>query len=345
MTDLQLFQANKTHHPVIMQLWEDAVRATHDFLDEEDLQFFKQELENNYLDAVELFCLQTADGQLLGFMGVKQINLEMLFIHPGYHRKGLGTALLQTARQSFGISRVQVNAQNSQAVNFYKKFGFEVISRAELDGFGKPYPTLQLEISSAQAAVFVDWDNYADTWESTPGVKDFAQYCFQDLTTRFNLQSLRVLDFGCGTGLLTELLSLAGAEVVAVDSSERMIEILRAKQLPKVQSLVSELNAADIFNKVELQKPFDLIVASSVLAFVPEQVEKLKQLGALLHTDGQITQWDWLKVNDQADFGFQPNELHKLYQEAGFSQVKVTESFTVKSENGSFKALRAEGTK
>ncbi|MFV0553785.1 MAG: GNAT family N-acetyltransferase [Mangrovibacterium sp.] len=341
MSELQLFQANQMHHPVILQLWEEAVRNTHHFLCEEDILYYKHQLETKLLDAVDLFCLQTEAGELLGFMGLKQIHLEMLFIAPAYHRKGLGTALLQTARQSFGVSRVEVNEQNQQAVDFYRKCGFEVIGRNALDGFGKPYPTLQMEISSAQAAVFVDWDNYADTWEDTPGVKDFAQHCFLDITSRFKLQGLRVLDFGCGTGLLTELLAAAGAEIVAVDASTRMIEMLQQKQLPHVQCLVSELSATDLYNQPAFQQPFDLIVASSVLAFVPNQAEKLAQLKSLLKEDGKIMQWDWLKVEEQADFGFFPEELEKLYAEAELNVINIGESFTVKSENGTFKALLA----
>lgn len=339
MEDLQLFQATSVHYMAILQLWEASVRATHYFLREEDLQFYKKKMEHQYLKEVNLFGLQTSKGQLVGFMGVSQMELEMLFIHPQHMRKGLGKALVQTATQSLGISKTSVNEQNHSAVNFYKKCGFEVINRSETDAQGKPYPILHLEISSAQAAMFVDWDNYADSWESTPGVKDFAQLCFKDLNARFKLQGLRILDFGCGTGLLTQLLHAAGAQVVAVDSSAKMIEMLNVKKLNGVQTLVSELNAADIYNQEVLQKPFDLIIASSVLAFIPNQQEKLEQLKGLLHPQGSFIQWDWQKLEEQADFGFHSNELQDLYEQVGLNVITIAESFSVDSENGRFAAL------
>ena len=40
-----------------------------------------------------------------------------------------------------------MNEQNPQAIGFYLKMGFEVESRDELDGLGKPYPLLHLRLS------------------------------------------------------------------------------------------------------------------------------------------------------------------------------------------------------
>ena len=37
-----------------------------------------------------------------------------------------------------------VNEQNKQAVGFYKKMGFKVTGRSEVDDLGKPYPLLNL---------------------------------------------------------------------------------------------------------------------------------------------------------------------------------------------------------
>ena len=37
-----------------------------------------------------------------------------------------------------------VNEQNEQAVGFYKKMGFKVTGRSEVDDLGKPYPLLHL---------------------------------------------------------------------------------------------------------------------------------------------------------------------------------------------------------
>jgi len=39
---------------------------------------------------------------------------------------------------------VDVNEQNQQAVGFYRRLGFEVEGRSEVDSMGKPFPLLHL---------------------------------------------------------------------------------------------------------------------------------------------------------------------------------------------------------
>ncbi|MFC5625616.1 GNAT family N-acetyltransferase [Algoriphagus winogradskyi] len=136
-----------SEYPQVVELWEASVRATHEFLPEEDIQFFKPLILNEYLKAVELNCVRDDSGKILGFSGVAEGNLEMLFVHPVFAGKGIGKALLTYALENLGVSKVDVNEQNPKATAFYLKNGFEIIGRSELDGTGKPYPILHLEIS------------------------------------------------------------------------------------------------------------------------------------------------------------------------------------------------------
>lgn len=43
------------------------------------------------------------------------------------------------------------------------------------------------------------------------------------------MENLTVLDFGCGTELLTDYLSKEASQIVAVDSGEKMIAVLNGK--------------------------------------------------------------------------------------------------------------------
>ena len=45
--------------------------------------------------------------------------------------------LVQHAINDLGITRVDVNEQNEQALGFYEHLGFKVTSRSDLDGQGK----------------------------------------------------------------------------------------------------------------------------------------------------------------------------------------------------------------
>lgn len=139
-------QRASTHNfEEILVIWEASVRATHHFLKEEDILFYKPLIRNKYLYAVELFCFKDKHDKILGFLGSSEDKIEMLFIHPSYKEKGIGKALLRYAVETLGIHKVDVNEQNEQALGFYKHFGFTVVGRTELDGMGKPYPILYLE--------------------------------------------------------------------------------------------------------------------------------------------------------------------------------------------------------
>lgn len=135
----------KKEYNEVVELWEASVRATHHFLREEDIEYFKPLILNTYLDAVELKCMRE-NKKIVGFVGVADQNLEMLFIHPDYRGKGIGKTLLDYSIDKLKVTKVDVNEQNEQAVGFYKYFGFEVVKRSELDSSGKPYPTLHMEL-------------------------------------------------------------------------------------------------------------------------------------------------------------------------------------------------------
>ncbi|WP_420387722.1 GNAT family N-acetyltransferase [Roseivirga sp.] len=138
----------KEEYPAVLDVWETSVRATHHFLKEEDIAFFKPLILNEYLGAVELRCMRTQPGKIIGFLGVASNNLEMLFLHPDYHGQGLGKLMLDYAKEQMEIKYVDVNEQNAWAVGFYQHEGFEVYKRSALDSLGKPYPILHMQLST-----------------------------------------------------------------------------------------------------------------------------------------------------------------------------------------------------
>lgn len=133
--------------PELLDVWEASVRATHDFLSEEDIEYFKPLILDEYFYLVDLRCVRGDDGKILGFSGVAEDKLEMLFLRPEARGNGLGKALLTYCVDHLGITKVDVNEQNPQALGFYLKMGFEIKSRSPVDSLGKPYPILHLELS------------------------------------------------------------------------------------------------------------------------------------------------------------------------------------------------------
>lgn len=146
--DALIEKVNKSNYLEIVEVWEASVRATHHFLKEADIAYFKPLILNNYLDAVELRCIKNENNRIIGFLGVAEDNLEMLFIHPEDRGKQIGKSLLTYAINDLKVSKVDVNEQNEQAVGFYQHCGFEVIGRSALDASGKPYPMLHMQLKT-----------------------------------------------------------------------------------------------------------------------------------------------------------------------------------------------------
>ena len=126
----------KKEYQEVLNVWEASVRVTHHFLKEEDIAYFKPLIRG----------VRDDKNKIIGFIGVADQNLEMLFLHPNYRAKGIGKNLLEYAIGKLNVTKVDVNEENEQAVGFYQHFGFKIIGRSELDSSAKPYPVLHMEI-------------------------------------------------------------------------------------------------------------------------------------------------------------------------------------------------------
>ncbi|HWH64139.1 MAG TPA: GNAT family N-acetyltransferase [Ginsengibacter sp.] len=133
-------------YPVLLEIWESSVRATHHFLRDGDIDIFKKTIrENEIFSHVALTCVRDTHDNIVGFMGTSGDSLEMLFISPSVMKQGVGKMLLLHAINNLGVTKVEVNEQNINATKFYEHFGFNVISKSDLDGMGMPYPLLHME--------------------------------------------------------------------------------------------------------------------------------------------------------------------------------------------------------
>ena len=145
--DFLIERIKEDEYEAVVQVWEASVRATHNFLTEADIQYFKPLILNQYLDAVELFGIKDHDN-ILGFLGVDNQKMEMLFVFPDAMGRGIGKALTQYAINHLNVCEVDVNEDNPKAAEFYKRMGFEIVSRSPLDNTGKPFPILHMKLKA-----------------------------------------------------------------------------------------------------------------------------------------------------------------------------------------------------
>lgn len=161
-----------------------------------------------------------------------------------------------------------------------------------------------------------------------------------EATTRETLRRLdvergeRVLDVGCGTGVLLEGLSrgVPGAALVGVDVSFGMLRVARERlggEAELVQAGAEALPFADA--------SFDVVASVSALHFFADPLRALRGIARVLRPGGRLVLTDWcadflgvraldlwLRMVDAAHVrARRADECRRLVAEAGFEDVRV----------------------
>lgn len=179
------------------------------------------------------------------------------------------------------------------------------------------------------------FDRKARDWDKKIMRRQLAAAVSAAIASRGLDPTLRVMDFGCGTGLVS--LPLAGkvAHILALDSSPGMIEVVQDK-LDKQQIDNVEARCADIFS-AELPADFDLILTSMTLHHIEDIEPILLRFHRLLKTGGRVAIAD-LDAEDgsfhrhnsgEKHHGFDRQALRRRLQDLGFGAIAVDTVHTI----------------
>ncbi len=97
------------------------------------------------------------------------------------------------------------------------------------------------------------------------------------------LENVRILDVGCGGGLLSEPMARLGAEVVGIDASDRNIEIA------KIHAKKNNLNIKYLCSspeKLKIEKKFDVLLNMEIVEHVDDLNLFLNSCSKLLKPNG-----------------------------------------------------------
>ncbi|WP_346878503.1 class I SAM-dependent methyltransferase [Clostridium sp. UBA7791] len=153
--------------------------------------------------------------------------------------------------------------------------------------------------------------------------------------------NLRALEFGCGTGLISENLTYRFSDILMMDLSEGMIEQLKLKiEKNKIKNMKTWCGDLFQFND---NKKFDVIYTSMVFHHIEDLPKVIKKLYDLLNKEGKLIVVDLCPDNggfhdEVQDFsghnGFKLTEMEGLIEEAGLEVIgsKIFYSGMKKSE-------------
>ena len=177
-----------------------------------------------------------------------------------------------------------------------------------------------------------DFDSEAATWDEEPTRVRLANDVAEAILGQITLTpDMDVLDFGCGTGLVTLRLQPSVRSITGVDSSQGMIDVLKAKisklQLPNVKAIKIDPDKGDF-----PVGAYHLVLSSMTLHHVKKIEPLLQHLYGLIVPTGYISIADLdpedgrFHDNNKGifHFGFDRGELRRTLTESGFSDIRDT---------------------
>lgn len=130
----------------LLIVWESSVKATHLFLSENEIESIKKYVPQALKQIPHLIIVENKNQVPVGFMGIANQHLEMLFVSNEERGKGLGKELLNYGIEQYSVNDLAVNEQNPLAKGFYEHMGFKVYKRTNRDEQGNPYPLLYMKL-------------------------------------------------------------------------------------------------------------------------------------------------------------------------------------------------------
>jgi len=180
------------------------------------------------------------------------------------------------------------------------------------------------------------FDQAASTWDEDPGRVGLARAVAEQILQRLGQTSdLDVLDFGCGTGLLTLALQPHVRSVTGADSSAGMLGVLEQKvRALRLESVTPYL--LDEAHPLASAGSFDLIASSMTLHHVRDLPALFSEFRSLLRNGGRVALADLdqedgtfhkPEVTDVHHLGFERRDIRGLLSAAGFDDLQDATAF------------------
>jgi len=153
--------------------------------------------------------------------------------------------------------------------------------------------------------------------------------------------TMKLMDFGAGTGLLSYFVAPHVNTIVAVDNSPSMLKEFKEKSIEfACKTEVLELD----LSQQELKQTFDGIISSMTIHHLKDTKALFEKLYNMLNKNGFIAIADLDSENGtfHSDntgvfhFGFERKELETIAKEVGFKEIRFELASTIKKPHQDF---------
>lgn len=214
----------------------------------------------------------------------------------------------------------------------------------------------------------VDW------WNPKHSLQQMVPVKFKYFSKKIgNLRGLRILDVGCGGGLLSEEFAKSGAEVTGIDISENSLKVARTHALEN--DLIIDYKIGYAENLPINDNMFDVVICADCLEHVDNLEKAISEISRVLKNNGifcydtinrtfiskivavwiadKFLRWQNRHLNvseknytvhDWNKF-IKPAELYRLMDKCNLRNIEIKGIQFAGIKNGSFKARIGENTK
>jgi len=198
------------------------------------------------------------------------------------------------------------------------------------------------------------FEKLATTWDSKPqrvkGAMSFANKVKEFLPK--DISNFKILDYGCGTGLVSFCFSNDVKSIDGLDNSKSMIEVYNEKSnkigMKNIQGFVHNINEQDL----EKDK-YDLIVTNMTMHHIKDPKDFITKLSASLKPNGYLAIAD-LKTEDgkfHSDntgvehFGFDFNKIEQYFKDNNLKNIKCDLFETINKPHNTYEVYYIIGQK
>jgi 2-polyprenyl-6-hydroxyphenyl methylase/3-demethylubiquinone-9 3-methyltransferase len=150
---------------------------------------------------------------------------------------------------------------------------------------------MQPSSRNADPAELAKFSALAQSWWDPKGpskpLHDLNPLRLQYVGRAVTLQDARVLDVGCGGGILSEAMARSGARVLGIDLSQAVLDVA---ELHAIEAKVAAEYRLIAVEELAQQQPaaFDLVTCMEMLEHVPDPAASVAALAALVKPGGDI---------------------------------------------------------
>ncbi|PWR70880.1 class I SAM-dependent methyltransferase [Methanospirillum lacunae] len=191
------------------------------------------------------------------------------------------------------------------------------------------------------------FEKRAIVWDKDPRRVLMSEAIGKAMVHRINPEKTDILlDYGTGTGAIALQFAKFVRKIIAVDSAEAMLDVLK-KKLTDERDTIIEPRHWSIEDDITILPQVDIITSSMVLHHIKNTEQAARVFYSLIKPGGRIAIAD-LKPDD-GEFhepgiaehdGFSQNFLADLFRSAGFSEIEFEDIVTISKTGSKTKTAR-----